>query len=103
MSKTIITADMVSDKNSPLIGMTLVDGEDKVTVRIPPEGIPMSVKSLRVPMDLYEKAEALQHPAGFSGVVRDALAAYLTPEHQADDARHALSVLQQVVTRLEAA
>lgn len=102
MSRTVITADMVGE-GSELIGMTLVDGEDKVTVGQifdNPEDAQV-VKSLRLPNSLYEAAIKQQNPAGFSGVVRDALVAYLTPERQ--DVRHALAVLQQAVTRMEAA
>lgn len=102
MSKTIITADMVGE-GSELIGMTLLDGEDKVTVGQVYDSLEdlQVVKSLRLPEKLYDAAIKQGHPAGFSGVVRDALVAYLAPERQ--DVRHALSVLQQAVNRMEAA
>lgn len=99
MSKEIIT-----DPDSPLVGMTILSGEDRVTVNAVYDSVDdfNVVKSLRLPASLYRAAQERQHPNGFSGVVREALEAYLAPGN-ADDVRHALHVLQHAVDRLEAA
>jgi hypothetical protein len=100
------SATECGDEKSPLIGMTLLDGEDRPTIGTvyDVDGQPMSLsKTIRVPADLVAAAEARNHPLGFSGVVRDALIAYLKPETGAAEVRHALSVLTQAVSRLEAA
>lgn len=77
----------------------IVDNTDMGPARDPAE-VPMLVRSLRIPVGLYQAAAAAEHPNGFSGVVRDALTAYLA-EPQADDVRHAMTVLARAVARLD--
>lgn len=104
MSKTTITADMLDDKNSPLLGAVILDGDDRPQVSTVYENVEdaQTVKSLRLPTALYNKAVAAQHPNGFSGVVRDALAAYLDEPGEAD-VQHALEVITRAVSHPRAA
>jgi hypothetical protein len=101
MSKTVITADMVSDPNSPLIGMTLVSDADGVHVgQVFDDAEDAEViKSLRLPKSLYNTAVSKNHPQGFSGVVRDALQEYLNLKPSKDDVEHALRVITAVLSR----
>lgn len=96
MSKDIITADMVGDPNSPLVGMTMFSGEDRVnvgTVYQSAEDLEV-VKSLRLPGSMYTAAMALEHPNGFSGVVRDALAKHLNYKPNEAEVKNALKVIE---------
>lgn len=95
MSKTVITAEMVGDPHSPLIGMTLLEGDDRIRVGTVFDSVEDAevVKSLRLPKSMYEAARAKGHPQGFSGVVREALQQYLNDQPTKDDVRHALNVL----------
>lgn len=65
----------------------------------------MTVKSVRLPQALIRAAEQAGHPDGFSGVVREAVAEWLHTHAGgpavADDARHALAVLQRALAALE--
>lgn len=79
MSKTVITAEMVGDPDSPLVGALILDGDDRPTVGTVYQSVDdaLVARSLRLPKGLYEQAIALDHSAGFLGVVRDALEAHL--------------------------
>jgi hypothetical protein len=107
MSKTKITADLVG-ADSPLVGNTLLEGEDRVTVGsvVDPTGeSPTVLKSLRLPQDLVEAIADSGHPDGFTGVVREALIEW-QQRHQGrpaeiTDARHAVATLARLVERLE--
>ncbi len=81
----------------------------EVTFNLPddPADVPMLVKSLRVPIGMYEAALAQQHPDGFSGVVREALGEWLarhgSPEQANADALAALATLQRFVGQQQSA
>lgn len=99
MAKEIITEELVGP-GSPLIGATLLSGEDMPKfgpVVFDSADDAIVVRSLRLPNSLYEAAREMNHPAGFSGVVRDALAAHLNPSQ--DDIRHALGVIEAALNQ----
>jgi hypothetical protein len=107
MSKTEITADMVGDPDSPLIGMTLLEDEDRINVGAvydPSGQAPTVIKSLRLPRDVVAAITASGHPDGFTGVVREALTEWFQRhsgrEADAADARQALATLTRLVDRL---
>lgn len=58
----------------------------------------------RIPMEMFDRIEAVNHPDGVSGVVREALTDWLDRhegrEAQAADAWAALEVLQRVLPNL---
>lgn len=74
---------------------------------INPDQVPMQVKSVRVPVGLYVRAEAVHHAEGFSGLLREALAEWLDRHEGRDaqvaDAMAALKILERVVAHLESA
>jgi predicted DNA-binding protein len=102
MSREIITAEMAGAETH-LIGVTILSGEDRPTIRnvYEPDGKTVT-KSLRLPTELAVRADAVEHPNGFSGLVREALEAYLQPPAK-DDAENALRVLSQLVAERRAA
>lgn len=93
MSKTLITQDMV-EPGSPLLGGYILDGEDRI--RVNPISDDISIKSIRIPMSLYDAAMKLGHSNGFSGVVRDALHAYLE-KPSVEDVENALAVIRRAI------
>jgi hypothetical protein len=88
---------------------TIVDGDDRTTVRTvhDPDDGPLQVKAVRLPASMIAAAEAAGHPAGVSGVVREALADWLGRHagraNEVRDAREALAVLQRVISHLDSA
>jgi hypothetical protein len=99
MAKEIITEELVGP-DSPLIGAVILTGEDRPKIGTVFNSVEdaVVVKSLRLPNSLYEQALKTNHPAGFSGVVRDALAAYLKEPDQ-ESVRHALGVLEAALVQ----
>jgi hypothetical protein len=105
------------DQNDPELGSLVpngqtaivVDGDDRVTVRTvhDPEDGPLQVKAVRLPASMISAAESVGHPAGVSGVVREALADWLARhagrDNEVRDAREALAVLQRVISHLDSA
>ncbi|WP_250029008.1 hypothetical protein [Paractinoplanes maris] len=87
----------------------IVDGDDRVKVGVihDPEDGPLQVKAVRLPASMIAAAEAAGHPAGVSGVVREALADWLARHagraNEVRDAQEALAVLQRVIGHLDAA
>ena len=86
----------------------LVDGDDRPVpvgegiVHDPVLG-PMRAKAVRMPEDMIAAVDVIEHPEGFSGVVRAAVAEWLQrhtgAEAEADDAVAALAVLTRVVAQ----
>lgn len=108
MSKTVIAADMInpdSPEDAKLVGATILSGDDRPNVGVVFDSLEdlQTVKSLRLPTALYKTAVAQNHPQGFSGVVRDALTAFLADEPDPASVRQALRVIQRAASRLEAA
>ncbi|WP_430783551.1 hypothetical protein [Actinoplanes sp. G11-F43] len=111
MSRTPVSpddADLDHWRQGGTTSAVLVAGPDRVTVRshVDPEtGVRMTIKkSVRLPLDLVEAAENAGHPDGFSGVVREALDAWLradnaVPAEELAKARGALAVLDRFLAR----
>lgn len=65
--------------------------------------VPMKLNSIRLPLGMVEAIEAIGHPEGKSGVLREAVAEWLERhagiEAETSDARQALNVLERIVNR----
>jgi len=62
------------------VPVSVADGADAIRVRAvyeSPEDAPRVIRSVRLPAYMVAGAEALGHPDGVSGVLRDALDAWL--------------------------
>lgn len=106
MSRTPISPD------DPLLGhlteggaadLVIADGDDRVraaNVYDTADDMPKEVKSVRLPAFMVRAAENVGHPDGFSGVVREALDAWLradnaVPADELAQARAALVTLDR--------
>lgn len=79
--------------------VSIKTGADR-PVRCGPGDVPMVVKSLRMPVELYEAVESLGHAHGFSGAVREALTEWVDrhdPATTTDEVQHALDVLNRAL------
>jgi hypothetical protein len=87
------------------VTVSVVDGADGVRARAvyeSAEDAPRVVKSVRVPEHMLAAAEAVGHPDGFSGVVREALDAWLRRDEAVDEVaavRQALATVSGFVAR----
>jgi hypothetical protein len=96
--------DDVARGETALTGAVILSGSDRPRIGTVYDNASDAevVKSLRLPTSLYNAAQQKQHPQGFSGVVRDALRAYLE-EPSGEDVQHALTVIRAALEHRSAA
>lgn len=108
MSRTPIPADDPDLRHLAGPDAVIATGADRVTVDRVIDGTNVTaVKSVRLPLPLITVSEAVRHPGGFSGVVREALEEWHErhggTQAEAEDVARALAVLNRAAARLQAA